>query len=66
MNKAKGKGKHKDKGSDKGKGKAKVQPGILLSWEDWCEEAMHEYMDAITEQVGADLDELEQALRSVN
>lgn len=63
MDKPKGKG---DKGKRLSRRKGQRQPGVLLSWEDWSEEAMREYLDAIVDDLAESLDEQEQALRGRN
>ena len=60
------------KGKDKGKGKRKRQggdmpkPGVLLSWEDFDEAAMREYLDAVARDLSNELDEQERSFRSKN
>jgi len=56
----------KDKGKSQGKGRKASQPGIVQSWEAFSESAMREYLDAVADDLAAQLDELEQALRSSN
>lgn len=50
----------------KAKSKPKVQPGILLSWEAFNEEAMHEWLDAAVDEMVEDMDLLEASLRNQN
>lgn len=58
--------KDKDKGKRQGKKQGKSKPGVLLSWEEWTDEAMTEYLDAVTEDVAEMLDEQERAFRGRN
>jgi hypothetical protein len=50
----------------KRKGKPKLQPGILLSWEAFNEEAMREWLDAEVDAMVEDMDMLEASLRGSN
>lgn len=65
-------GKPQDKGKRQGKGKrlprgqGKSKPGILLSWEDFTESAMREYLAAVTDELVEVLDAQEQAFRGGN
>jgi hypothetical protein len=52
--------------SGKHKARAKVQPGILLSWEAFNDEAMREWLQELVAEVEDELDELEEALRNPN
>ncbi len=46
--------------------RGKETPGILQSWEDFSQDAMGEYLEAVVEDLGEQLDAFEQALRSEN
>jgi len=46
--------------------KGPFRPGILESWEDFDKVAMTEYLDAVAEDLGEQLDALERALRGEN
>ena len=46
--------------------KGPFRPGILESWEDFDKDAMTEYLDAVAEDLGQQLDAFEKALRSEN
>jgi hypothetical protein len=46
--------------------KGAKRPGIVESWEDFDETAMREYLAAVAEDLGGQLDALEEALRCEN
>lgn len=52
--------------SPRRKGVPKFQPGILLSWEQFNDAAMREWLDAVVDEVEQDMDELEKSLRNPN
>jgi hypothetical protein len=59
------------KGQARGKkararGQGKHKPGIIESWEDFDELAMHEYLAAVEQDFAEQLTEFEKALRSEN
>lgn len=48
------------------RGRGKDTPAILLSYEDWNEQAMRDFLHEAVKEAEALLDEQEQALRSEN
>jgi hypothetical protein len=50
----------------KARGQGKHKPGIIESWEDFDELAMHEYLAAVEQDFAEQLTEFEKAFRSQN